>query len=921
MQDLMEATFVKGIEAHKNGHLEEAVKQFNEVLSADPHHVGANHSMGLIAVGVQDYKNGLDFFERGIQADPTEAKLWVGYIETLIKSGRIEDAKKTLEFAKGKGAQGKEFDKFENCLLSTVQDEHRVTTLESSKNQTTTLSSVDTALKKAKKLVKSGELKDAEEMIHHILRKFPDNKRVQKFQANLGNGKLKPKTSSKTLSDDQKAKLQNLFYMGNFLEVIENIESLLEANPNSTILLNMQGASYAKLRRFNQAIACFEKAIKIKPNLADSYNNLGIVHRETEDFDTAISKFTKAIKLRPNYAEAWNNLGVAQINYGLCEDAIKSYKRAILIKPSFADAQSNLGVALEKIGQTDEAIKCFRLAISANPNDPVSCNNLGLALYKKGDTWPAIDFFKATLRLQPDSPNGLRALGVAIRNQRLTQSDPELEQLVCKLLQHKSYIRPKDISTTVISVIKRHSAIKKWADPSDLELVKSNWNLVIADIGKLPILLDFMSVCPVPDISLEKLLTALRASLLFNHAAILDTDEYLEFQIALALHCFVNEYVYSVSIEEERTLLTLKQGLERSISLGKVLSPAAILILASYEALNNQSWAQLLTDMPSISKVTQQQITEVCCEDDLKPEISQLEMGEDDVSKRVRAQYEQNPYPRWVNIGLPLTPSPIMSVIEELNLKVRADTLLNVQAPKVLVAGCGTGQHSIDTASRFKNSQVTAIDLSLSSLAYAKRKTSEFKLRNVEYLQGNILKLSKLEKQFDLVESCGVIHHMDDPMEGWKVLTDLLKPGGLMKIGLYSELARQNVTKIRQEIKTLGVAATDRGMMGFRQSVISSNKAHHIEIVKSPDFYSLSTVRDLLFHEQEHLFTLPMICSALERLGLVFCGFESEQVVSKFKTWNGNSNALYEIDKWYEFEQENPNIFGGMYQFWCQKAL
>jgi ubiquinone/menaquinone biosynthesis C-methylase UbiE len=149
---------------------------------------------------------------------------------------------------------------------------------------------------------------------------------------------------------------------------------------------------------------------------------------------------------------------------------------------------------------------------------------------------------------------------------------------------------------------------------------------------------------------------------------------------------------------------------------------------------------------------------------------------------------------------------------------------LDVPTSKVLLAGCGTGKHSIDTASRFKNSKVTAIDLSLSGLAYSKRKTSEFKLHNVEYLRSNILKLSKLEKHFDFVESCGVIHHMDDPMEGWKVLTDLLKPGGLMKIGLYSELARQNVTKIRQEIITLGIAATDRGMKGFRQSVISQTK-------------------------------------------------------------------------------------------------
>ena len=58
-------------------------------------------------------------------------------------------------------------------------------------------------------------------------------------------------------------------------------------------------------------------------------------------------------------------------------------------------------------------------------------------------------------------------------------------------------------------------------------------------------------------------------------------------------------------------------------------------------------------------------------------------------------------------------------------------------------------------------------------------------------MQADILKLEKLDRRFDIVESAGVLHHMDQPMKGWKVLVDCLNEGGLMKIGLYSELARQ----------------------------------------------------------------------------------------------------------------------------------
>ena len=96
----------------------------------------------------------------------------------------------------------------------------------------------------------------------------------------------------------------------------------------------------------------------------------------------------------------------------------------------------------------------------------------------------------------------------------------------------------------------------------------------------------------------------------------------------------------------------------------------------------------------------------------------------------------------------------------------------------------------------------------------------------------------------------GVSHHMDNPMEGWKVLTDCLKPGGLMKIGLYSELARQNIVKIREEISQTGARPSDTEMRSFRDMMIESDKKYYDQIVNSSDFYSLSSLKDLLFHVQ-----------------------------------------------------------------------
>ena len=55
--------------------------------------------------------------------------------------------------------------------------------------------------------------------------------------------------------------------------------------------------------------------------------------------------------------------------------------------------------------------------------------------------------------------------------------------------------------------------------------------------------------------------------------------------------------------------------------------------------------------------------------------------------------------------------------------------------------------------------------------------------------------VKKLKKKFDVIESSGVLHHMDDPFLGWSNLSDCLNKGGLMKISLYSKIARQEISK------------------------------------------------------------------------------------------------------------------------------
>jgi len=319
----------------------------------------------------------------------------------------------------------------------------------------------------------------------------------------------------------------------------------------------------------------------------------------------------------------------------------------------------------------------------------------------------------------------------------------------------------------------------------------------------------------------------------------------------------------------------------------------------------------------AIDKLLSQQVREVDEERRIRTTIPRLTPIEGETTAAVRRQYEENPYPRWVMAASPPEPMAVddyfkmsypLSPFRPLGRQARVD---------ILIAGCGSGEHSIETARRFEGAKVLAIDLSLSSLAYAQRKTRELDLSNIEYAQADVMVLGSIGRSFDLIEASGVLHHLSDPAAGWRELLKLLRPGGLMRIGLYSELARADVVAGRQIIAQRGFDTTAAGIRNSRHEMLESLPA----LTRFPDFYSISGCRDLLFHVQEHRFSIPQIREFLAAEKLSFIGFELH--VGKLREYQAAHPAdrsMTDLAIWDAYERLHPKTFAGMYQFWCQRG-
>jgi 2-polyprenyl-3-methyl-5-hydroxy-6-metoxy-1,4-benzoquinol methylase/tetratricopeptide (TPR) repeat protein len=528
--------------------------------------------------------------------------------------------------------------------------------------------------------------------------------------------------------------------------------------------------------------------------------------------------------------------------------------------------------------------------------------------------------YKKLLALKPDHAEALNNLGCVLQAQgKLGEASACFARALA--LTPQLYEQFASVMATLTAVLPPLATAMQRTDaawprrPAADELFPDD---ALAATESDALLLNVLRATPVCDVRLERVLTALRVALLADALADKPASAArLGFACALAQQCFINEYAFATTAEEEAQLGRLQSILAG----GGDASPLRIAALAMYQPLSALAGADALLarEAPSaLAEVVTQQLREPMAERALRETMPRLTAIDDAVSQRVRAQYEENPFPRWVNPPCGIQPATIDLQLRGLFPTAAFVPLGPVEAIDILIAGCGTGFHPIGMAQRFPNARVLAVDLSLASLAYAKRKTPAEVAHRIDYAQADILKLGGLGRSFHIVDSTGVLHHMAEPLEAWRILLGLTRPGGFMHLGFYSELGRALIVATRAFIAERGYGATAAEIRRFRQDVLTSPYA---AIAQAKDYYSTSECRDLLFHVQESRLTIPQLKSFIVAHGLKFIGFEfdaaaQQQYRAQFAQAGWSTSDL---DRWHEIETRHPDTFSRMYRLWVQK--
>lgn len=611
---------------------------------------------------------------------------------------------------------------------------------------------------------------------------------------------------------------------------------------------------------------------------------------------------------------------VAQHQAGALAEAERRYRHILILFPDHAETHARLGAVLMAQGKITEATAQFERAVALKADLFEAHGNLAQAYLAAGQREAAVTAAARALALKETEP-GKALLGLCIKDARFT-ADPggRFRQLALRALG-EGWARPRELTGVCISLVKLNPAVREAVDranaawPQQLPAGDLFASPAIAALSSDALLRLLLECDPITDVGLERLLTNLRCAMLASASALdqnlSGNEDLLAFFCGIARQCFINEYVFSPTEAEEDAVQRLRDSLETALAADRACPAFWPVVVGAYFPLHSLSQPQALLARPwpqSVAALLVQQVREPAEERRIAAAIPALTEIDGEVSRAVRRQYEESPYPRWA------APSALQQ-------RVFLNQAWPPQATDVLIAGCGTGMSTIELARQARHARLLAIDLSLASLGYAKRIAQDLGLANIEFAQADIIKLGSIGRRFDFIDASGVLHHLADPWAGWRVLLSLLRPGGTMQIGLYSEAARRDIVAARALIAARGYRPVPQDIRRCREEIMAAPQDSPLKsLTEAADFFATSECRDMLFHVQERRITLPAIKSFLAANDVQFAGFSLDPLIlRRFAARFPARAAMLDLDRWHDFETEAPDTFIGMYRFWLRK--
>ena len=251
--------------------------------------------------------------------------------------------------------------------------------------------------------------------------------------------------------------VDQLFAEGQFHEALEQLEYLLQAQPNRADLLMKHADILRMLGNTHEAVSQYEEALHMCPDFLEATIKLGTLHLQLHQEHQAAQQFNRAVEINDKIVDAYLGLATAQKLAGYINDAFGTLSLAAAIQPNssmlFAetaglqfqeglrknlpfdneyqnvqdehvnimgtvvdahiqqigrhpqnpDLHYRLGVLMMSVGRLNEAVISFQDAVEINPDYHRARNKLAICLFEIGRKSEALEHLTAPDRLDSDT--------------------------------------------------------------------------------------------------------------------------------------------------------------------------------------------------------------------------------------------------------------------------------------------------------------------------------------------------------------------------------------------------------------------------------------------------------------------------------------------------------------------------------------
>lgn len=719
---------------------------------------------------------------------------------------------------------------------------------------------------------------------------------------------------------------------GRLEDALQAADHVLRLRPDDGSALNVIGVVALQRGDYARSAELFRKALRVQPANPFIHFNLAEAHRRSHALGNALTHYERAIRLHPDFAEAHAHKGEALRAKGKLIDAAASYRKALDCQPGLASALNGLGRLLQTNGEQEQAARHYEAAIAAQPvGDPSAIAalfaNAGLLRLQRGAALEGFEALAEAIHRAPEMPEFWRLLGQHLRDTKVIPKTEAFRNLVLSLLARPD-VDPTALATAAVALLKRDAEMAERLTHAREAAESGGKQVAHQDLLPLlrdPLLQALMVRAPLPDVEIELVLTDLRRSLLLAAAGGdfgVHDELGLEFVASLAQQCFLNEYIYFQGMDEEQALSDLREQLP-TLDFESKDAWLIVATLACYLPIGELGLVQSVpASLPAHAEPVLLQQLQEPAEEARLAETLMASANEPLRRPEMSAALGDQPFPRWTQ-AFRGSPKPLHEAVRAVLNHLSAHEVPSVRTPRVLIAGCRTGLPVLSALGAYEGASIVAVDSNLRNLAYARRKMGELGVEGIEFMLAEVQGVASLGAQFDLIEAPFAFYDHNEPEVAISSLARALKPGGLLRFKLYSQTAREAVSRVHAIIALSGTGMSLDGLRSLRRDLMLNPITSEMDVIKSPasDFWASSPCRELLLRPDERRFDLAEVGTLLRPAGLDFLGLELGHRLdwARFEVEHPEPDAQLDLEAWRQFEADHPEVFGAGYGIWTRK--